>query len=156
MGGDQSGDAARGDGDTAFGEVGAQFIEGATDAFFGGVFAGAERGADFAEGAIFKITQDEGVAFVIAEASHGFIEQRSELLPADAGLLVEFGLHVSLLLAVLAAGFAFAGGDGDKSRGAIEPAGQNGFGTEPRSFAGEDDEDGLGDFFGEFGAAKLS
>lgn len=156
MGCDQSGDAARGDSDAAFGEVAAQFIKSAADAFFGSVFAGAERGADFAEGAIFEITEDEGVAFAIAETAHGFIEQRGELLPADAGLLVEFGLHVSLLLAVLATGFAFAGGDGDKSRGAIEPAGQNGFGTEPRGFAGEDDEHRLGDFFGEFGAAKLS
>jgi hypothetical protein len=53
----------------------AQFVEGAFDAHAGGVFAEAEDFADFAEILILEKAQEDGVALVLVEAAHRFIEQ---------------------------------------------------------------------------------
>ena len=84
----------------------------------------------------------------MADSSNGAICCRS----FGAGI-VQGGLHVRLLLALLPADFGFHEIGGSETRGLIEPSGQNDTRGQRGGFAGEDDEDGLRDFLGVMGVA---
>ena len=63
---------------------------------------------------------------------------------------------MSLLFAAGAADFAADESHRRQPRGFIQPAGEDDFPAEPPGFFGEDDEDGLGDFLGGMGVARVA
>ena len=158
VGGDGGDQSAGADGDAAFGEEFAQAFDGAADALLRGVVAHAEGVADFAEGFVLEIAEQDGGAVGVVERVHGFVEQRFDVRPVGGG-----GVHgvqgVELggdLFAQLAAGFAADDINGGAAGDLIEPRGEDGVGRRRCGVAGEVGEDGLGDFLGELRGADLA
>ena len=58
------------------GEEFAQSFDGAAHALLGGVIGAAEGGADFAQGFVLEIAEQDGGAVGVIERVHGFVEQR--------------------------------------------------------------------------------
>ena len=148
-------EAARADGDAAFGEELAQAFDGAADAFPGGVFVRAERLADFAQGFVLEIAEQDGGAVGVLERLHGFVEEGFDVRPVGGG-----GVHgvqfAGDLFAQLAAGFAADDINGGAAGDLVEPRGEDGVGREAVRLAGEVGEGGLGDLLGQLRRADLA
>ena len=107
-----------------------------------------QRRRHLPRGFVFKEPQHDGVAVGLAQPSHGFIQQRCDLFPGRRFRFGQDGLHISLLLAALAADFALHKVGRRQPRRLIQPAGQHRAAPQPAGFARQNDEDGLGDFLG--------
>ena len=128
---------------------------GAAQALLRGVLARAEGGADFTEGFVLEVTQQDGGAVGIVERVHGFVEERFDVRPVGGGGV--HGIHLrGDLFAQLPARLAAHDVDGGAARDLIQPRGQNGVGLQPVGTARQIDEGGLGDFFGELRRADLA
>ena len=112
--------AARADGHAAFGEEFPQAFHGAAHALLRGVIGRAERGADFAEGFVLKVTEQHGGTIGFVERGHGFVEQRFNVRPIVGGGV--HGIHLGGdLFAQLAAGFAADDINGGAAGDLIQP-----------------------------------
>jgi len=88
-----------------FGEEFAQAFDGAADALLRGIVGRAEGLADFAQGLILEVAEEDGSAVAVVERVHGFVEQRFDLCPVGGGGV--HGIHLrGNLFAQLAACFA--------------------------------------------------
>ena len=106
--------------DAAFGEEFTQPFHGSAHPFLRGVVGRAERGADFAEGFVFEVTEQHGRAVGVVERGDGFVQQRFDLRPvAGSGI---HGIHLGGdLFAQLPAGFAPHDVDGGAAGDCVEP-----------------------------------
>ena len=110
--------------------------------------------ADFAEGFVLEVAEQDGGAVGLVERGHGFVEQRFDVRPVGGGGV--HGIHLGGdLFAQLAAGFAADDINGGAAGDLIEPRGEDGVGREAVRVAGEVGEGGLGDFLGELRRADL-
>lgn len=75
---------------------------------------------------------------------------------SDKVVLIQSGLHMSLLFAMGAADFAADVSHRREPRGFIEPAGQRCVSSQRLCLAHEDDEDRLRDFLGSVGVARVA
>ena len=112
------------------------------DAFLGGVFARAEAGADFAEVKRFEKAEEKGLAIFVGKFEEGVVE----FLGEDGFVVVGLHLHGGFLAAAAAEFSAEMVAAFEKGR-LVKPGGNVFAMTEESGFAGESDEDGLGDFF---------
>ena len=115
----------------------------------------AEGCADFAEGFVLEVAEQDGGAVGVVERVHGFVEERFDVRPVGGGGV--HGIHLGGdLFAQLAAGFAADDINGRAAGDLIKPRGEDGVGLQPGGVAGEVGEDGLGDFLGELRGADLA
>ena len=159
VGGEVGGQSGSSDGEAAAQEDGAQLVEGAAHALLRGVFAGAEGLADFAEAFVFEKPEEDRGAVGLGEGGDGFVEEGFELRPrggrrgrhGSGGGEFDGGLFAGGA-ASLAADHIDGGAAGDD----VEPGGERLDGGEFLRVAGEVEEDGLRDVFGELGRADLA
>ena len=111
--------------------------------------------ADFAQGFVLEVAEQDGGAVGVVERVHGFVEEGFDVRPVGGGGVhgVEFAGD---LFAELAAGFAADDINGGAAGDLIEPRGEDGVGREAVRLAGEVGEGGLGDFLGELRGADLA
>ena len=151
---DDDSQSARADRDAAFGKEFPQAFHGAANAFLRGIVGSAERGADFAEGFVLKITKQDGGAVGVVEFGHRFVEDRFNVCPIGGGGV--HGIQLSGdLFAQLAAGFAPDDINGFPAGDLIKPRGQDGVRRELRGDAGKFGERGLGNLLGQLRRADL-
>ncbi len=143
------------DGDAAFVEEFAQALDSAVDTLLRGIIGGAEGGADFTEGFVLEVAEQDGGAVGLVERVHGFVEQGFDVRPIGGGGV--HGIHLGGdLFAQLAAGLAADDVNGGAAGDLIKPRGEDGIGRKAAGVAGEVGEDGLGDFLGELRGADLA
>ena len=135
------------------GEEFAEFFEGAGEALFGGFFGEMEGGGDFGEGVVVVVAEEEGGAVGGGEGGEGGVEVGGEFVGVGGGWRVgECGSHGGgLLFVFLAALGGAAGVGGAEFCDFEEPGGEEFGGAEGVGAFGEEEEDGLGDVFGEVG-----
>jgi uncharacterized membrane protein len=155
VGGEVGGEGGGGEGQAAAEEARAELVEGAGDAFLGGVFVGAEGGADLTEVFVLKEAEDDGGAIRGGKGGDGFVEVGLDVGPSGVGRL-HGGDFLGGLFAGLAAGFAADEIDGGAAGDDVEPRGERLAGREIAGATGEVEEDGLGDVFGEVRWADLA
>ena len=152
--GDNDDQSAGGDGDAAFGEEFTQSFNGAADPLLRGIVGCADGLADFAQGFIFEVAEQDGRAISFVERVHGFIKQRFNVLPIFGGGVD--GIHFrGNLFTQLPAGFAADHINGLAARDLIKPRGYDGIRRELVRVAGELEEGGLGNFFRQLRGADL-
>ncbi len=160
FGGEECGESGGGgvSGRGVFGvEKGAEAMEGAGDAFVGGVFGDAEGCADLFEGLIFEEFETEGGAVEGGEAGEGGVEAWGEFGPGGCGGGCDFTSHGGDPLFVVDSALAeFDGVAGAEVGDFDEPPAEGWLGAKRGGFACEDDEDGLGDVFDGGGVADLA
>ena len=154
VGGDDGDESARANDDSTLGEEFTQAFDGAADSLLRGIVGRAEGLADFAEGFVLEVAEQDGGTVGFVQRRHGIVEQGFDMRPV--GGCGVHGIHLGGdLFAQLPAGFAVD----DINRGAagdlIKPCGENGVGFQFAGVAGEVGEGGLGDFLGQLRGADL-
>lgn len=128
------------------GEGQTQFLERAPDSHLRGRFRDCERAGDFRKAALLQKPQHHRVAVRGRQTAHGFLKNRSDLVPD--GNRVGCVFHIREVLRVLSAPlFRAQRLQGDEARGAIEPAGQNRLARQGAGLPRQNDKDGLSDLF---------
>jgi hypothetical protein len=156
-GGVDRGEGGEGGGGEGGGEAALEACEGAGEAFLGGGFGEAEGLGDFVDGAVFEVAEGEEGAVGEGETGEGAIEVAGEVFVGgwDGGL--GFVSHEGGLPFVMEAALRAAARIQDAVVGGFEkPAAEGGVGAEVGGVFGDEDEDGLGDVFGEGGVADLA
>jgi hypothetical protein len=156
-GGVDHGEGGEGGGGEGGGEVALEPCEGAGEAFLGGVFGEAEGLGDFVKGLVFEVAEGEDGAVGEGEMGEGAIEMAGEVLVEGCGGGLGFMSHESGLPFVAEAALSAFARIQDAVVGGFEkPTAEGGVGAEVGGFFGDEDEDGLGDVFGEGGVADLA
>lgn len=156
MNGQGPGDGAGGGFDTVLGEKFAELFQGAGDAFFRGIHAGAEGLADFAQGLAFVKAEEDGATVLAGQRGNGGIEQGPDLLPGAVVGFIQEGLHISFLFVSMPAEAAADKIIGGETGGLKQPTGQGFIVPQGAGLSSQDDEDGLRDFLGLVGVADLA
>ena len=125
VGGNQGGESARAHRELAFGAKFTQTIEGAADPFLSRVFARAQGLADFPQGFVLEIAEQNRGAVGFVQRVHGFIEQRFDVRPVGGGVVHVTHLEGDLF-ARLSPGFAADDIDGRLACDLVKPGGQDG------------------------------
>ena len=155
IGGYDHDESARANGDAALSEEFAQALDGAADAFAGRVFGRAESLADFAQGFVLEVAEQDCRAVAVFERLHGFVEKGFDMGPVGGGGVhgVEF---LGDLFADLAPRLAADHINGCAAGNLIKPRGEHSVGREAVRLASEVGEGGLGDFLRQLRGADLA
>ena len=130
-------------------------MNGAADAFSGGILGGAEGLADLEERFVFEVAEQDGGAVGVVEGVHGLVEERFDVRPVGA-CRIHGGEFAGDLFTALTTRFAADNVDGGAAGDLIEPRREDGIGREAARLASKVDEHGLGDFLGELRRADLA
>ena len=130
----------------------------AGEALLGGVFGDGEGGGDVADGFVFEIAEEEGVAVAGGEGVDGGVEVGSEVVPGGRVGRVGGGCGGGhggggLAFVAAAAGLGADGVGGGVAGGVVEPTGEEDGRLEAGGALGEEEEDGLGGVVGEVAVA---
>lgn len=156
FGGECGGEGGGGDGEAAVGEEGADFFEAAEGAFAGGGGGDGEVGGGLFDGFVLEVAEEDGGAFGGREFGEGFIEEGGEGGEVGVGR-GGLGGHGGTCEAfvVFAAAAEFASVEGAVAGGFVKPGGEGVLFAEGVGFAGEEEEDGLGDVVGILGGEAM-
>jgi len=136
-----------GEKEVALGETGADFLQGAVEAFFGGGFGGVGELRNFEERAVVDVTEEKRVTLVSGEFVDDLIEVEFEI--GGGGSNGDCGVHAGgLLLTAFAAGFDALGVGAGVLGDFVKPADEWDAGFDCCRALCEEKEDGLSDIFG--------
>ena len=108
--------------------------------------------AHFGQASVLEKPEHDGVTFLLIQPGNGRIQQRRDLRPGilrPGRWFIQQRLHVRLLFALRAATPDFQCVGGNKAGRAMQPAGENGFGSERAGLARQNDEDRLRHLLGQ-------
>ena len=128
------------------GEHLAHLFQRPADAHLRRFFGRPQDGGHFPVVLALQKTQHDGVAIFFAQVADDLIQDGGLVPPRFFGMVVGVGLHAGLLLAADAPDFAAHIIGRCQPRRLEQPTGQHRPGIERTGFAGEDDENRLGDF----------
>src|SRR5436190_10640272 len=157
LGGEAEGEGVGGGGDSLAGEDGAEFFEGAIDAFAGRFFGDAEGEAGVGKGFVFEVAKGNCSAIFLVEMGEGLVQYRGDFV-GDGRLFggdEARGHGGGLLFAATSAGFELDRVATGVTRGVYEPAGEGGGIANGPCASGENEEDGLRDVIGQMRVAHL-
>ena len=126
----------------------AQALDGAADAFLSRVFARAQRLADFPQGFVLEVAEQNRRAVGVLKRVHGFIEQRLDVRPVGGGVIHVTHLEGDLF-AGLPPGLAADDINGRMACDLVKPGAQDGVRGQFGGVASEVGEDRLADFLGQ-------
>ncbi len=110
-----------------------------------GIFADAQQRSGLGAGFILAKTQYQHGPVAFGQARHARFKMGRELFPVGGSIgLVQGGLHVDLLFALMTADVGTELSRGDEPRGLIKPARKYAAFRHAAGFAGQGDEDSLG------------
>jgi hypothetical protein len=105
-------------------DSGAEAIQSAANPHFGGRLRCAESCGDFSEGPTLEKPEHDGITVSGFEFAQGFVEMRFDLI-CDGGGISKVIHGGKFEVPLLASEFGTQSPSSDKSRGLVEPAGQN-------------------------------